>query len=164
MKWLGKNIVFAMFAMLMMMTTCMAAGPSDGEIPEADMALGGITLGASESYVRSIYGEPADVSYDSNGGDGRFKICQYGSSLFVKIAQGSVIEVKSTANNGLKTPQGFTVGMPLSKVEKYYGNKGYASTENGKKTRRYQANWYKFIAYQADKKGNIESIHLYRII
>ena len=71
MKWLGKNIVFAMFAMLMMMTTCMAAGPRDGEIPEADMALGGITLGASESYVRGIYGEPVAVYYDSNGGYGR---------------------------------------------------------------------------------------------
>lgn len=164
MRRLFKQVFPLMMALLMMTAVCMAAGPRDGEISAKDMAIGGITFSASEDYVRSIYGEPTDISYDSNGGWGKIKTYRYGDSFFVTFAQSGVIDVKSTANNGLKTPQGFTVGMPLSKVENYYGNKGYASTNNGKKTRRYQAEWYMYMVYQADKEGNIESIHLYMSI
>ena len=157
-----KGFILAILVLLIMMPTRMEAGPKGGEIPAKDMAIGGITFGASEDYVKSIYGEPSDISYDSNGVWGKTKTYQYGSSFFIKFGQtGNVIELKSTANNGLKTPQGFTVGIPLSEVASYYENKGSTGKKDGKKYCVYQADWYKYMKYVADKKGKIASIHLY---
>ena len=134
------------------------------EIPVADIAIGGINLGTTESYVRSIYGEPDEISYDSNrlrAGSINRKTFRYGSTFFVVFnidhhpKESTVWEVKSTGNNGLKTPVGFTVGMNLSDVRKYYGQ-----GRGDENHLAYNANWWHNIMFTA-KNGKITEIRIY---
>lgn len=137
-----------------------SAAPRWKEIPVADMAVGGITLGADESYVRSIYGEPTDISYESNrrrAGPINTKTFTYGKTFIIVFNTEShkVWEVKSTGNNGLKTPAGFTVGMNLSDVLDHYG-----SGRGDENHLAYTANrWYN-IMFTA-QNGKITEIHVY---
>lgn len=129
------------------------------EINESDIALGGIQIGATENYVKRIYGEPNDTNYDSNGVRGNLKIYNYGGSFFISFANGKVVEAKTTANNGIATPPGFTVGTPISRVENYYGaNKGFAKKRG--EYCRYNAKWLN-VSYEADSKGKINLIRIY---
>ncbi len=122
-----------------------------------------VALRTTESYVRSIYGEPDEISYDSNrlrAGPINRKTFRYGSTFFVvfnidhRPEDGSVWEVKSTGNNGLKTPVGFTVGMNLSDVRKYYGQ-----GRGDENHLAYNANWHN-IMFTA-KNGKITEIRIY---
>ena len=153
--------LIATVTFLVGIVTCNAA-PRLKEIPVADIAIGGISLGATENYVRSIYGEPDEISYDNNSrraGPINRKTFRYGTSFFVVFDtdnnSNAVWEVKSTGNNGLKTPVGFTVGMNISEVRKYYGQ-GH-SYENHL---AYKANWWHNIVFTA-KNGKITEIHIY---
>ena len=139
---------------------CDAAPGRYDEIPKADVAIGGITLGADESYVKRIYGEPNEVSYKETRVFGRTKIFQYGNSFFVTFSinkkEWHVLEVKSTGNNGLKTPAGFTVGMKLSDVYNRYGPR-----VTGDNSVIYTSNWWLNIMFKGDKNGKITEIHIY---
>lgn len=117
---MGKilNLILGVILLVGMMTsTCFAA------ISESQLALGGITPGSSPDYVRSVYGAPTkerklrglyDMSYT------------YGTSFvifFDKVQSGEyvVVAMRSTANNGIKTPDGITVGMTRADVRRAYG-------------------------------------------
>ena len=75
------------------------------------------------SYVRSIYGAPTDrvPTKDYIRQDAFSNI--YGNSFYVieYPKNSSVEELYVTANNGLATPMGITVGIPKSTVDKLYG-------------------------------------------
>ena len=157
MKKLQTLLLSFIFAALFSVTA-FAAFPN--EINEGDIALGGIQIGATEDYVKRIYGVPNDTSYDSNGVWGNVKIYNYGNSFFVSFSNGKVIEAKTTANNGITAPPGFTVGMPISRVENYYGaNKGFAKKKG--EYCRYNAKWLN-ISYEADHSGKINLIRIYQ--
>lgn len=151
--------LIATVTFLVGIVTCNAA-PRLKEIPVADIAIGGITIGADESYVRSIYGEPTDISYESNrcrAGPIHTKTFTYEKTFIIVFdtENHKVFEVKSTGNNGLKTPAGFTVGMKLSDVLEHYGfgrgDENYLA---------YNANWWYNIGFTA-KNGKITEIHIY---
>lgn len=158
-----ENFVAVVAGLIMFaVAVCSAAPGRYEEIPKADIAIGGITLGAAESYVKRIYGEPNEVSYKETGVFGRTKVFQYGNSFFVTFSNNKkewhVLEVKSTGNNGLKTPGGFTVGMKLADVYNHYGP-GY----DGDNSLGYSSNWWLQIKFKGDKSGKITEIHIYAI-
>lgn len=160
---MNKKMILSSFVatifMVILMTVCHAAG----SIPKGDVALGGITIGASEDYVRGVYGEPSDISYKTTGAFGKMKIFQYGESFFVTFNNnGKVIEIMSDENNGIKTPPGFTVGMPLSDVRDYYGPVGYeGKSKDGGRFIRYSPEWGLYISYGCDEDGIISNITVY---
>ena len=150
-----KILIFVLSLLLVSVT----AYANRNSISRADIAIGGISLGATENYVRSIYGEPDKISYDSNSrraGPINRKTFRYGTSFFVVFDtdNNAVWEVKSTGNNGLKTPVGFTVGMNLSEVRKYYGQ-----GRGDENHLAYNANWHN-IMFTA-KNGKITEIRIY---
>ena len=157
-----KRFVVVVTGLIMLAFAVCSASPRYDNISKTDIAIGGITLGATESYVREIYGEPDEIYYESNerrAGPINRKTFRYGTSFFVVFDtdnnNNSVWEVKSTGNNGIKTPAGFTVGMNLSDVREYYGQ------GRGDDNRlSYSADWWYNIVFTA-KNGKITEIWIY---
>lgn len=156
-----KSLILSCLLTLVMASVCLAYTPPK-EIPESDVAIGGITLGAHASYVRSIYGEPDNISSVKNGkGSQLIVLFRYGDSFYVYVEQhsGQVVKVESTGNNGLTTPAGFAVGMKISDVARHYKDAG-RSTDGGK-FYAYTAKWWKNLAFRANDEGVITSISIY---
>ena len=154
-----KFVTLSVILTFMLVTSLCNASAS---ISRADIAIGGITIGATESYVREIYGEPDEISYESNerrAGPINRKTFRYGNSFFVVFNtdnnSNKVWEVKSTGNNSLKTPVGFTVGMNLSEVREYYGQ-GRGDDNH----LAYTADWWYNIMFTG-KNGKITEIRIY---
>lgn len=63
--------------------------------------------------------------------------------------------MKTTGNNGLKTPAGFTVGMNIADVIRLYG-----AGRNDDDSVGYGADWWKNIAFK-HKDGKITEICIY---
>ena len=79
------------------------------------IALGGITPGSTLDRVKSIYGEPTQVSDDEY---------QFGTGFVVEVKEHDrniVEKVVTFNNNGIKTPEGVRVGMNESAIESTYG-------------------------------------------
>lgn len=116
-----KVAVMAFSLTTLLASTCLAV--MTGPVPDSEASLGGITLGSLMSYVRSIYGAPTDrvPTKDYIRQDAFSNI--YGNSFYVieYPKNSSVEELYVTANNGLATPMGITVGIPKSTVDKLYG-------------------------------------------
>ena len=134
---------------------CNAAPGRYDEIPRADVAIGGIALGADESYVRKVYGNPNDRR---RAGPIKTKTFIYGTTFIIvfNAENNKVWEVKSTGNNGLKTPSGFAVGMKLADVYNRYG-----SGRTGDNSVFYTSNWWLNIMFKSDKNGKITEIYIY---
>ena len=124
MNWLLSFV----FAWVMMSSTCFAN--MDAEYLTS-MSLGGLQIGSSEEYVRSIYGAPERIEYSKNlNGTNR-----QGSTVYTYIYGGTfkvlfcgnnripmqVGEVISIANNGIKTEAGLSVGDSESTITQLYG-------------------------------------------
>lgn len=107
------------------------------EIPRSELTLGGINLGATPEYVKSVYGEP--TRYESNGhGD---VIYNYNNTFRILFVDGKYMYwIETTADNGIKTPSGVGVGMDASILSKY-GATYYEKDENGV---HYKAYWAKY--------------------
>ena len=104
-------------------------------MPEEEMAIGGVGYGCTLGYVKSIYGEPQEKKWIRNG-----ELKYIYSSSFVVIgwryypydqeednmAVGGVI----LSDNSLATPSGFTVGMPYQSVVNAFGE-GIDYNKNG---------------------------------
>ena len=92
------------------------------------VAIGGIQPFASKDYVRSIYGEPDEIidrkESSVHSDDGWDEVWKYGDTFLIWFDKDSVIIVKSTGPNGLKTPDGIAVGDSEAKLISVYGNKG----------------------------------------
>ena len=112
-------IAILAFGLLMLsMPFCSAS------ITRDQLALGGITTGASEAYVQSIYGPPDerkelmglfDLEYNYGG---TFSIC------FDKdptTGEYFVAQLETNVHNGIATPAGVEVGMTRETVRKVYG-------------------------------------------
>lgn len=118
-----KRIVSISFALLVFMTTAICFA----EIPKDEVALGGINLGATPEYVKSIYGEP--TSYDRGYGDSI--IYNYNGTFKVMFSGGKYMYwMETTANNGITTPSGIAVGMDAS-VLSQYGETYYDKIKDG---------------------------------
>ncbi len=115
--------------MIFICTICMLlmAAPCFAEIPPEEVSLGGITLRDKPEYVKQVYGEPS--SYDPHGTDS--VIYNYNGTFKIMFASGKYMYwIETTANNGIATPSGVTVGMNES-VLNQYGDTYYDKYEHG---------------------------------
>lgn len=115
---LKKWICTALTAACMLMGTTVFAS-----IPDSEFSLGGITVGSSADYVKSLYGEPDKDSGVRIGPDGKYYEYIYRSSLRIEfdVNYNTITGVYVTANNGFSTPAGITVGMNADVITKLYG-------------------------------------------
>lgn len=92
-------------------------------VPQDALAAGGISYGASESYVRSIYGAPREVEtkYDSMYAGSHVTEWEYGSDFDITFVDGVVRQIEVGARNGIYTQDNITVGSDLSALIAAYG-------------------------------------------
>ena len=58
-----KKLALSVFTWLVMSSICFAGMDANSLL---SMSMGGVQIGSSEEYVRSIYGEPERIVYDKN--------------------------------------------------------------------------------------------------
>lgn len=99
-----KRLILSVFSLLIVSISTVFAA-----IPDSEFAIGGITIGSSADYVQAIYGEPTHISDKVPNAEGGYSYSYaYGSSFYIFFDANTNF---STANNGLTTPAGLTVGM-----------------------------------------------------
>ena len=92
-----------------------------GMLTGDEIAIGGVSPGASKEYVRSIYGEPGKLSKWVNDYGSNCEKWVYGDSFEVWFTKDEVTLLRTTAPNGLATPAGIKVGSRASEVLEKYG-------------------------------------------
>ena len=123
-----KIMLLLTMAMVLLLTNgmCEAADKRIPVISTEEVSIGGITVGTSEEEVKEIYGEPSaeeDMPGPSAWG-GPTRKSLYGDSFEITYAMsiGKAVVIKSTANNGLTSGGGFSVGDKIHSVLAKYGN------------------------------------------
>jgi len=90
-----------------------------------EIAIGGISPGATQDYVRSIYGEPTKASRSKDHDGDTWETWLYGDSFrltwFVGPKGTYLHLLRTSAANGLATPRGIKVGSRVSEVLEKYG-------------------------------------------
>ena len=123
-----KRLFVFVFALVMLSSTCFASMNAEYL---TSMSIGGIQIGSSEEYVKSIYGEPKRIEYDrslngtNNQGSTAYTYI-YGDTFKILFCGNNTIpmqagEIISTANNGIKTEAGLSVGDNESRIIALYG-------------------------------------------
>lgn len=151
-------MLVAITIMTMVSAICFA------DVPKDDFNIGGINPGQNMDYVIQVYGKPRDV--DKQDG---FQTYNY-NDLFVVIGRlDGIYKVCSVAiyEKGLKTPGGFTVGMPFASVTKKYGEvKGEKFKGEGLESALKNCKEYTYFSEErqmvfiVDKKGVIRAIRV----
>lgn len=97
-------------------------------IPINQLKVGGVGIGDSIDYVKSIYGEPSTVGKKVKNYlyEGITYDVTYGDSFILKVLIESdgtenIVNINSTANNGLAMPCGIKVGSPVGDMYKNFG-------------------------------------------
>ena len=119
-KLLTSTVLFLLlFTVMPISSICSASS-----LPLSEISIGGIPYRASADYVKSIYGEPDRVTYPKGSViyDGQMVYYLYGNSFTVEIGGNQVMHIVTTANNGLGTPAGVTVGMDRKILDSLYGS------------------------------------------
>lgn len=101
----------------------LGAGTAQAAVPQAALVVGGIEYGASESYVRSIYGAPREVetTFDASYAGGQGVEWEYGNDFDVIFVDGAVRQVEVGARNGIQTKDGIAVGTDANTLISVYG-------------------------------------------
>ena len=113
----GKQIAcLAMGAVLI-------GGAAEAAVPQDALVVGGIEYGASESYVRSVYGAPREVEtkYNPIYADGQATEWEYGNDFDIVFVDGAVRQVEIGARNGVQTAANITVGTDVNTLIAAYG-------------------------------------------
>lgn len=128
-----------LLSVFMMSVSCLAAPnqptvkvDNDYYLDVYKQAIGGINLNSSPEYIKSIYGEPTSEEKRYN-----YTELVYGDSfriLYNNTIQRS-IKVETTADNGIGTDSGVTVGMSESVIIDLYGDPSIYGASNRKYTR-----------------------------
>ena len=137
-----------------------SAMPScSAQIASERVALGGIQVGATIDYVKSIYGEPSRIESAYVGMlDETITTHHYGETLSIAYdEQRRVHGIRSTGNNGFATPDGVSVGMDVSVLQKVYGKSD--DVVPSKTTRYYAMKGVPYIGIRFDfNAGKITQI------
>ena len=136
-----KQKIAAVLAVLMLAFSQLAAAAGINQISADDhvlqndeIALGGIMVGTPRSEVEAIYGAPTERSepVKSAAMDEMMDTYTYGTSFQVIFVKDMAMFIISTANNGIATPAGVTVGDPADAVMRTYGKPHrYSRSESG---------------------------------
>lgn len=154
-----RIILLLMSAVFVFAMTLTASAHRMVYVGNGEIAIGGVMLTSTEDYVQSIYGTPDNFSYSNNAVWGNMHTAQYGKSFFVTYdIDGKVVEVKTTANNGLKTPSGFTVGQDISLVTNYFSP---AALRKGDHSYACNGSWEQNMMFKYNRKNKISEISIY---
>ena len=127
------------------------------------MALGGIQLGSTKERVRATYGNPNSIKEHDDRNtrsmyDGYVEEWTYGNSFKIIFVNGYAEDISSTAKNGIKTPDGISVGDDIRKLYKTFGTANRV-TGNGRYT-YYSIEYYYLCISFAVKDDKIISIDI----
>ena len=101
----------------------LGSGAAEATVPQDALVVGGIEYGASDSYVRSIYGAPREVEtkFDPAYVDGQGVEWEYGSEFDIVFVNHVVRRVEIGARNGIQTKDGIAVGTDVNALIATYG-------------------------------------------
>ena len=115
---LGKQIAGAVLGV-----SLLGAGAAQAAVPQDALVVGGIEYGASESYVRSVYGAPREVETKFNPiySGGQAIEWEYGNDFDIVFVDDMVQRVEIGARNGIQTKDGIAVGSNVNALIAAYG-------------------------------------------
>ena len=115
---LGKQIAGAVLGV-----SLLGAGAAQAAVPQDALVVGGIEYGASESYVRSVYGAPREVETKFNPiySGGQAIEWEYGNDFDIVFVDGVVRQVEISARNGVQTAANIAVGADVNTLIAAYG-------------------------------------------
>ena len=98
-------------------------GAAEASIPQDALVVGGIEYGASESYVRSVYGAPREVEtkFHPVYTGGQAIEWEYGNGLDITFVDGAVRQVEVDKPNGVQTAANIAVGTDVNALIAAYG-------------------------------------------
>ncbi|WP_037366642.1 hypothetical protein [Selenomonas sp. FOBRC6] len=101
----------------------LGSAAAEAAVPQDALVVGGIEYGASESYVRSVYGAPREVEtkFDSIYAGGQGVEWEYGSDFDIVFVNDMVRRVEIGARNGIQTKDGIAVGSDVNALVAAYG-------------------------------------------
>lgn len=98
-------------------------GAAEAAVSPDALVVGGIEYGASESYVRSIYGAPREVETKFNPlyAGGQAVEWEYGNDFDIVFVDGAVRQVEVGMPNGVQTKDDIAVGTDVNTLIAVYG-------------------------------------------
>ena len=101
----------------------LGAGTAQAAVSRDALVVGGIEYGASESYVRSVYGAPREVEtkYNPFYAGGQATEWEYGNDFDITFVDGAVCQVEIGARNGIQTKANIAVGTDVNALIAAYG-------------------------------------------
>ena len=131
------------------------ASLTHAELPVNRIALG-VQLGARFEQVKNVFGIPDRVTKNEVKSEAYGDFVEttfiYGNnSIVVKFYNEDAWRIESNSDNGWRTPDGVTVGMPLQGVYDRLGKEDIKSpAENGE-----TLYWYNHDTRSQDNRGNL---------
>jgi hypothetical protein len=115
---IGKKV-----ALLVLSANIFSTGVAGASIPSDTLVVGGIEYGASEEYVRSIYGTPREVEtkYNPFYSGGKAVEWEYGNGFDITFVDGVVRRIEIGEPNGIKTKANISVGTDVNALFAAYG-------------------------------------------
>jgi hypothetical protein len=116
----------------------------------------GVQLGVTMSQVKNVFGVPDRVTKEQVKSEAYGDFVEttmiYGNeSIVVKFYDDNAWRIESNSENGWRTPDGVTVGMPLQGVYDRLGKEDIKSpAENGE-----TLYWYNHDTKQQENRGNL---------
>ena len=126
---------------------------------QADLSLGGVSIGTSMATVRNIYGEPGYKEQLHQGGPfGNYVTWVYGGTFKINFDGDDykVFKVETTANNGIKLPENIGVGDNIELAQRNYPSLKKVSSNQY----RWSKEWI-YIMFDVDNDNKIKKISLY---
>ncbi|WP_029542979.1 hypothetical protein [Selenomonas sp. AB3002] len=148
MKSLSKLFQMTLF----LLVVSISAHCSAASLPETEFMLGDIHIGADEEYVVGIYGPPTQRVI---GSQGQLAYLMYGDAFRLDFYDGVVYSMVVSQANGIGTPSGIRVGIPMSSVFDKFGYGAIVS--NGART-FYANNGKKRMWITTDNRARIREI------
>lgn len=116
-----QNIMLA----LGLLAACLLPEAAEARIDGARMALGGVTAGSTEAYLRATYGPPKSVSRTlSPARDAYVREYNYGDSFYAAVLEEThavLWLMTMDRHNNVATPDGIQVGSKMEDVIRAYG-------------------------------------------
>ena len=131
------------------------ASLTHAELPASRIALG-VQLGARFEQVKNVFGIPDRVTKNEVKSEAYGDFVEttfiYGNnSIVVKFYNEDAWRIESNSDNGWRTPDGVTVGMPLQGVYDRLGKEDIKSpAENGE-----MLYWYNHDTKSQENRGNL---------
>ncbi|MBQ8920043.1 MAG: hypothetical protein IJ056_08050 [Acidaminococcaceae bacterium] len=128
---------------------------SFAELPANRIALG-VQLGAKFKDVKNVFGVPdrvtmEEIKSEAYGNFVESKFIYGNNSIVVSFYNEDAWRIESNSDNGWRTPDGVTVGMPLQDVYDRLGKEDIKSpAENGE-----TLYWYNHDTNSQENRGNL---------